>query len=82
MSTTSTAELVPGDVLINPVRIAVAGFLAGSSGRTRQAYSLDLRQWSRWCADQHLEPFGVARAPIELYARWLEETGRALATIG
>jgi len=77
----STVELVPIDVLINPARIAVAGFLAGYSGRTREAYSLDLRQWSRWCAEQHLELFAVSRAHIELYARWLEETGKARATI-
>jgi hypothetical protein len=77
----SIVELVPIDVLINPVRIAVAGFLAGYSGRTREAYSLDLRQWHRWCTERPLDLFAVSRAHIELYARWLEETGKARATI-
>ena len=72
----STVELVGVGALFSPARIAVAGFLAGYSGRTREAYSLDLRQWARWCTEQHLELLGVARAHIELYARWLEETGR------
>jgi hypothetical protein len=27
----------------------VAGFLAGYSGRTREAYTLDLRLCYRWC---------------------------------
>jgi integrase/recombinase XerD len=42
---------------------------------------LDLRQWSRSCAEERLELFGVSRAHIELYARGLEETGKARATI-
>ncbi|HEV2070433.1 MAG TPA: hypothetical protein VGR26_11610 [Acidimicrobiales bacterium] len=31
---------------------AAAGFLAGYSGRTREAYTLDLRQFYGWC-DKH-----------------------------
>ncbi len=61
---------------------AAAGFLAGYSGRTREAYTLDLRQFYGWCDRHHLQLFEVTRTHIELYARELEELGRAPATIG
>ena len=59
-----------------------AGFLAGYSGRTREAYTLDLRQFVRWCNEHCLPLFDVTRTHLELYARELEELGRAPATIG
>ena len=61
---------------------AIAGFLAGYSGRTREAYTLDLRMFYRWCDEHRLELFRATRTHIELYARELEELGRAPATIG
>ncbi|MBW3575928.1 MAG: tyrosine-type recombinase/integrase [Actinobacteria bacterium] len=61
---------------------AAAGFLAAYSGRTREAYTLDLRQFYGWCANHALGLFEVKRTHIELYARELEELGRAPATIG
>lgn len=62
-------------------RVAVGGFLAGYSGKTLEAYALDLRQWSEWCLDHDLDLLEVRRAHIELFARWLEETGRAKSTV-
>src|SRR3990170_3520830 len=62
-------------------RVAMGGFLAGYSGKTFEAYALDLRQWSQWCLDHDLDLFEVRRAHIELFARWLEETGRAKSTV-
>lgn len=62
--------------------ITAAGFLAGYSGRTREAYTLDLRQFVAWCRQHDIGLFDVRRAEIELYARHLEELGRARATIG
>jgi site-specific recombinase XerD len=62
-------------------RIAVGGFLAGYSAKTFEAYALDLRQWSQWCFTHDIDLFEVRRAHIELFARWLEETGRARSTI-
>lgn len=59
----------------------MAGFLAGYSGRTREA-TLDLRTFYRWCDQHRLGLFEVTRTQIELYARELEELGRAPATIG
>ena len=32
-----------------PEVIALAGFLAGYTGRTREAYALDLRLFLEWC---------------------------------
>jgi integrase/recombinase XerD len=51
MSTTNpSAALVPvTPVFTNTERLALAGFLAGYSGLTRQAYELDLRQYASWC---------------------------------
>jgi len=59
----------------------VAGYLAGFGESTRKAYGLDLRQWIHWCRSHDLGVFEAKRAHIELYARWLEEQGRARATV-
>ncbi len=63
------------------VRMAVTGFLAGYSGLTRDAYALDLRTFWRWCTDHGLGLFSVRRTHIELFARWLEQEGKAKATV-
>ena len=60
----------------------VAGYLAGFSGRTREAYTLDLRMFYRWCDEHRLALLRITRTHIELYARELEELGRAPATTG
>ncbi|MGE5288849.1 MAG: site-specific integrase [Micromonosporaceae bacterium] len=65
----------------NTERLALAGFLAGYSGLTRQAYELDLRQFASWCQQHQLRLFGARRADIEFFARDLEARGRARATI-
>lgn len=55
MSTTFTHAAVPaevvaaGPVFSGPERQALAGFLAGYTGLTREAYALDLRQFAGWC---------------------------------
>ena len=50
MTTTNPpAALVPvAPVFSNTERLALAGFLAGYRGPTRQAYELDLRQYVSW----------------------------------
>src|SRR5690242_21038803 len=79
---------VPSAVLatIQPVftdaeRVALAGFLAGYRGLTREAYALDLRQFTSWCRARSLTLFAVRRADIEGFARDLETRGRARATV-
>lgn len=61
---------------------ALAGFLAGYSGTTLDAYRLDLRQWIVWLATFRTDPFAVEHAHIELYARTAEQEGKARSTIG
>ena len=60
-------------------KLALAGFLAGYSGLTREAYTLDLRQFTAWCRQRQLRLFAVRRADIELFPRDLEAAGRARA---
>jgi integrase/recombinase XerD len=79
-STSPTVPAVPDLVFTNPERLALAGFLAGYRGLTREAYALDLRQFVAWRERAGLKLFSVRRADIELYARASEEAGRARAT--
>jgi integrase len=62
-------------------RGALVRCLAGYSGQTRDAYTLDLRQYTSWCVTHGLHLFEAKRADIECYARDLEANGRARATI-
>jgi hypothetical protein len=81
-TTTPSAALMPAaPVFSNTERLALAGFLAGYSGLTREAYGLDLRQFASWCHQHHLRPFSVRRSDIEYFARDLEARGRARATV-
>jgi integrase/recombinase XerD len=50
-SSTSTAVAVAEPVFSPQERLALAGFLAGYTGLTREAYALDLRQYASWCAN-------------------------------
>ncbi len=78
---TNTASALPELVFADGERIALAGFLAGYRGLTRDAYALDLRQFVGWCERHGLRLFAARRSDIELYARYLEEAGRARATV-
>jgi site-specific recombinase XerD len=62
-------------------RAALAGFLAGYSGQTRDAYTLDMRQYTSWCRHHGLHLFDARRADIECFGRDLEAKGRGRATI-
>jgi integrase/recombinase XerD len=80
-SPTSTAVAAAEPVFTGPERLALAGFLAGYTGLTREAYALDLRQYASWCQQYHVRLFRARRADIECFARDLEARGRARATI-
>jgi integrase/recombinase XerD len=80
-TTPSAALITVAPVFTNTERLALAGFLAGYSGLTRQAYELDLRQYASWCHQHHLRLFQARRADIECFARDLETRGRARTTI-
>lgn len=78
--TTTTVERV--NRLFSPSeQLALAGFLAGYSGLTRDAYALDLRQLVVWCTAHSLALFAVRRADIECCGRELEAKGKARATV-
>ena len=78
----TTAALVPVQpAFTDSKRLALAGFLAGYRGLTRDAYALDLRQFTSWCRTRSLALFAVRRADIEGFARELEARGRARATV-
>jgi site-specific recombinase XerD len=62
-------------------RVALAGFLAGYSGLTRDAYSLNLRMFTALCQQRGLHLFQAHRADIECFGRDMESRGRARATI-
>jgi integrase/recombinase XerD len=57
---TTSAALVPsGPEFSDQERLALAGFLAGYSGLTREAYALDLRQFAAWCHRRGLALFAA-----------------------
>jgi integrase/recombinase XerD len=80
-SSASTAIVVAEPVFTRQERLALAGFLAGYTALTRDAYALDLRQCASWCQQRQLRLFQARRADIECFARDLEARGRAGATI-
>jgi site-specific recombinase XerD len=80
-TTTSTALVTVQPAFTDSERLALAGFLAGYRGLTREAYTLDLRQFTAWCRLRSLSLFAVRRADIETFGRELEARGRARATV-
>ena len=81
-SPTTTTTVERADPLFSPSeQLALAGFLAGYSGLTRDAYALDLRQFVTWCTEHNLALFAVRRADIECFGRELEAKGKARATV-
>ena len=77
----STALVTIQPAFTDAERLALAGFLAGYRGLTRDAYALDLRQFTIWCRTRSLALFAVRRADIESFARELETRGPARATV-
>jgi integrase/recombinase XerD len=81
-TTIPSSALVPAEpVFTEPEQLALAGFLASYSGLTRDAYMLDLRQFTTWCRQHGLRLFEVRRSDIECFARDLEVKGRARSTV-
>ena len=74
VSSAALATIQP--VFTDAERVALAGFLAGYRGLTREAHALDLRQFTSWCRARSLALFAVHRADIEGFARDLEARGR------
>ncbi|HUB41293.1 MAG TPA: site-specific integrase [Streptosporangiaceae bacterium] len=84
MTTTSSPSAVIAvaeSVFTNADRLTLAGFLAGYTGLTREAYALDLRQYASWCHQHNVRLFDARRPDIECFAWDLESRGRARATV-
>ena len=60
-ATASTSLTPVQPVFTESERLALAGFLAGYRGLTREAYTLDLRQFTGWCRARSLPLFSVQR---------------------
>jgi hypothetical protein len=74
VTTPSTALATVQPVFTDAERLALAGFLAGYRGLTREAYTLDLRQFTGWCRARSLPLFSVRRADTETFAEnWKPE---------
>ena len=65
-TTSSTALATIQPAFTDAERLALAGFLAGYRGLTREAYTLDLRQFSGWCRARSLPLFSVRRGHRDL----------------
>ena len=78
---TSTSLTTIQPVFTDAERVALAGFLAGYRGLTREAYALDLRQFTSWCRTRSVALLAIRRVGIEGFARDLEVMGRARATV-
>ncbi len=62
----SNAVMIPESLPpFGTVHLAAAGFLARYSGRTRDAYALDLKTYFEWCAVRRVEVFAMTRPQIE-----------------
>ena len=77
----ATTLIAPDQALFDRARMAAAGFLTGYSGKTREAYTTDLQMLGDWCAAHGVPVLEVTRTHIELFARSMEDAGRAPSTI-
>ena len=64
-----------------PLDLSIAGFLARYKGSTFKDFRTDLQHYLTWCAQHGLPPLQATRPHLELYVRWLEQTGWASATV-
>jgi len=60
----------------DPLRLAVAAYLARFSGSSRDHAHSDLRCFLAWCAQRGLDPLTARRVHLELYIRWMQEVRR------
>jgi hypothetical protein len=57
----------------DPLRLAVAAYLARFKGSSREHTESDLRCFLTWCAERGLEPLAARRPHLELYIRSMQE---------
>lgn len=61
--------------------MAARTFLARYSSGTRETYRYALAKLFTWCQEQHTHPLKLKRPVLELYVRWMEESGLTRATV-
>jgi site-specific recombinase XerD len=69
-------RLVDSKAAADPLRLAVAAFLARYTGSSRDHAHSDLRCFLAWCAERGLDPLAASRVHLELYIRWMQEVRR------
>lgn len=73
-----TSAHVPSTGLLpaTPAELAAASWLAGyPNAKTRESYTIHIRDWFAFAADHELDPMSALRAHIELWVRGLEQRG-------
>jgi integrase/recombinase XerD len=71
-ATASSVVVSPAD----PLRLAVAAYLARFKGSSRNHTESDQRCYLSWCTDRDLDPLAARRPHLELYIRWMQEVRR------
>jgi len=61
---------------VDPLRLAVAAYLARYKNASRVHTESDLRAYLTWCTERDLDPLIARRPHIELYVRWMQEVRR------
>src|SRR5215467_13180151 len=69
-------RLVDSRAAADPLRLAVAAYLARYTGSSRDHAHSDLRCFLAWCAERGLDPLAASRVHLELYIRWMQEMRR------
>jgi site-specific recombinase XerD len=80
-TTISTYDVGHDLVSRDPLKLAIAGYLSRYRGSTLRDFTTDLRVYLDWCDRNSLHPLRALRGHVELYVRWLEQTGWATSTI-
>src|SRR5215831_2010535 len=79
MMTFTDLASVPADDPVpftDPLRLAVAAYLARFTGSSRAHTESDLRCYLSWCAQRGLDLWAARRPHLELYIRWMQEIRR------
>jgi integrase/recombinase XerD len=63
----------PPEPFTNQLRLAVAAYLAGFKGSSREHTEPDLRCYLSGCTERGLDPLAVKRPHLELCIRWMQD---------
>jgi hypothetical protein len=69
-------RLTNAEAAADPLRLAVAAYLARYTGSSRDHTHSDLRCFLSWCLEHRLDPLAASRVHLELYIRWMQEVRR------